>query len=140
MRTIITVMRLGDFEPTGYPTRIQPAPLFYKGPIAVLVSSDCISACEGFAYAMQYDDRSIVIGHYPTAGAFGEVGLGQYKLPGDFTMQFPTGRPVAPNGELVIEGTGVLLDKTVPVTLESSLGQIDAVLESAIAELLEKIQ
>ncbi|MCZ7552825.1 MAG: S41 family peptidase [Anaerolineales bacterium] len=125
----------GKFEPTGYPTRIRPAPLHYKGPIAVLVSSDCVSACEGFAYAMQHDQRSVVVGHYPTAGAFGEVGLGQYSLPGDFKMQFPTGRPVSPDGKVVIEGVGITPEIVVPVTLESALGQIDAVLEAAIKAL-----
>ncbi len=130
----------GKFEANGYPTRITPGPLHYQGPIAVLVSSDCVSACEGFAYALQYDQRSMVIGHYPTAGAFGEVGLGQYLLPGDFSMQFPTGRPESPEGKVIIEGQGVLPDKTIPVTLESALGQTDTVLEAAIQALLQKIQ
>lgn len=130
----------GQFEPTGYPTRIHPGPHFYEKPIAVLISSDCVSACEGFTYAMQYDGRSIVVGHYPTAGAFGEVGRGQYKLPGEFNMQFPTGRPVSPNGEVIIEGTGVIPDITVPVTLESALGQVDSLLQAATKALQQKIR
>ncbi len=130
----------GVFESTGYPTKIKPAPLYFKGPIAVLVSSDCVSACEGFAYALQYDGRSVVIGHYPTAGAFGEVGLGQYSLPGGFSMQFPTGRPLSPDGKVVIEGSGILPDISVPVTLESSLGQTDTVLEAAVQALLDKLR
>lgn len=125
----------GKFEPNGYPTRIQPAPLHFKGPVAVLVSSDCVSACEGFAYAMQHDQRSVIVGHYPTAGAFGEVGLGQYALPGGFKMQFPTGRPVSPDGKVVIEGVGIAPKIGVPVTLESALGQVDAVLEAAVKAL-----
>lgn len=130
----------GQFESTGYPTKIKPAPLYYDRPIVLLVSPDCVSACEGFAYAMRNEQRSIVIGHYPTAGAFGEVGLGQYRMPGDFTMQFPTGRPQSPDGTVIIEGTGVVPDITVPVTVESALGQVDAVLDAAIQALLEEIQ
>ena len=130
----------GSFEKTEYPTRVKPAPLYYEGPVAVLVSPDCVSACEFFAYALQYDGRSIIVGNYPTAGAAGEVGLGQYKLPDDITMQFPTGRPETPDGEVVIEGSGVIPEIIVPVTEESALGQEDTVLEAAIKALLEKIK
>jgi carboxyl-terminal processing protease len=125
----------GQFEASGYPTLLKPAPLYYKGPIAVLVSPDCVSACEGFAYALHQDQRSIVVGNYPTAGAFGEVGLGQYKLPDDFSMQLPTGRPVTPEGEIVIEGKGVIPDISVPVTIESVLGHTDTLLDAAVQAL-----
>jgi C-terminal processing protease CtpA/Prc len=50
-------------------------------------------------------------------------------------MQFPTGRPETPDGELLIEGTGVVPDISVPVTEESALGEVDAVLEAAIEAL-----
>ena len=63
---------------------------------------------------------------------FGEVGRGQYDLPGDFSLQVPTGRPETLDGELLIEGSGVPLDIQVPVTLESALGRVDAVLEAAL--------
>lgn len=130
----------GEFEPDETPSRILPAPKYYAGQIAVLIGPDCISACEGFAYAMQHDGRAIVVGHYPSAGAFGEVGQGQYKLPDDLSMQFPTGRFETSDGELVIEGVGVLPDITVPVTAESAMGRIDAVLQAAVQALLEKIR
>jgi C-terminal processing protease CtpA/Prc len=130
--------RSGRFEETPKPTLVKPGPLFFEGKVAILVSPDCVSACEGFAYAMQQEERSIIIGHYPTAGAFGEVGRGQYQLPDEIKMQFPTGRPEAlSDGSLVIEGKGVIPDITIPVTLESALGEIDAVLEKAIEIILE---
>lgn len=130
----------GQFEPSGYPTIIKPAPLYYKGPIAVLVSPNCVSACEGFAYALHQNQRSTVVGNYPTAGAFGEVGLGQYKLPDNFSMQFPTGRSVTPSGDLVIEGQGVVPDIVVPVTSDSALGQVDTVLIAAVQALQKQIK
>jgi len=130
----------GSFEKNEYPTRVKPAPVTYDGPIAVLVSPDCVSACEFFAYALQHDNRSTVVGNYPTAGAAGEVGLGQYKLPDEITMQFPTGRPETPDGEVIIEGTGVIPEITVPVTEEEALGEQDTVLEEAIRTLLQKIK
>jgi C-terminal processing protease CtpA/Prc len=126
----------GEFEETDRPTKIEPGPLLYEGKVALLVSPDCVSACEGFAYAMQTNGRSSIIGHYPTAGAFGEVGRGQYELPDEINMQFPTGRPESlDNNELVIEGTGVIPDLTIPVTEESALGLVDTLLEAAIQEL-----
>jgi C-terminal processing protease CtpA/Prc len=128
----------GEFKETERPTRVRPAPLHYAGKVAVLVGPDCVSACEGFAYAMQQQGRAIVVGHTPSAGAFGEVGQGQYKLPADISLQFPTGRSQAIDGEdVVLEGKGVVPDVVVPVTLESALGQVDAVLQAAIQALLK---
>ncbi len=130
----------GEFEYSKHPSTISPAPLFYDGEIAVLIGPDCVSACEGFAYALSSSGRAILVGHYPTAGAFGEVGRGQYKLPGDISLQFPTGRPETLDGKLLIEGEGVQPEIVVPVTAESALGEVDAVLEAAIQSLLERIE
>ena len=94
----------------------------------VLIGPDCISACEGFAHALSSEERSILIGHYPSAGAFGEVGRGQYELPDGISMQFPTGRPETSDGSVLIEGKGVTPEVVVPVTLESAMGEVDAVL------------
>jgi C-terminal processing protease CtpA/Prc len=121
----------GEFEYGDYPATLEPAPLFYDGPIVVLVSQDCVSACEIFAYLLTLNDRATVIGHTPTAGAFGEVGRGQYTLPGDISVQFPTGRSETMDGKLLLEGIGVVPDIVVPVTYQSALGLEDAVLQAA---------
>ena len=118
----------------------MPGPLLYDGEIAVLVSPDCVSACEGFSYALQSTGRATVVGSYPTAGAFGDVGRGQYSLPGDIKMQYPTGRPENIAGQLVIEGVGVIPDLVVPVTEESVLGKSDSILDAAVKALLDKIR
>ncbi|KAA3645452.1 MAG: hypothetical protein DWQ07_13370 [Chloroflexi bacterium] len=125
----------GKFEYTPFPTRVQPGPLFYDGDIAVLVGPDCASACEGFAYSLASTGRATIIGHFPSGGLFGEVGQGQYTMPGDYSMQFPTGRPEDDNGDVVIEGVGVVPDIVVPVTEDSALGIMDAVLQAAIDAL-----
>jgi C-terminal processing protease CtpA/Prc len=130
---------LDEFEYQPLPARIEPGPMIYEGAVAVLVGPTCVSACEGFAYALTQGGRVIVVGHYPTAGAYGEVGRGQYDLPGDLSIQFPTGRPETPDGKLLIEGKGVVPDIVVPVTEESALGKVDAVLEAAVKALLDKI-
>lgn len=127
--------RLQDFAYSPTPVKIEPAPVLFDGPVAVLIGSDCISACEGFAYAMQTGGRATLVGHTPTNGAFGEVGRGQYTLPDDLRLQFPTGRPETLNGKLLIEGVGVIPDIRVPVTAQSAMGQVDAVLQAAIEAL-----
>lgn len=128
----------GEFELTQLPAVVKPGTTYYDQPVAVIISPYCISACEGFAYAMRQNSEAVIIGHFPTAGAFGEVGRGQYELPEDISAQFPTGRPETLAGELLIEGTGVIPDITIPVTLDSALGE-DTLLEAAIENLLERI-
>ena len=123
---------LGEFEYGDEPSTIEPGPMYYDGDIVVLVSPYCVSACEGFTYWLTLNDRATVVGHAGTAGAFGEVGRGQYTLPGEIDLQFPTGRPETLDGDLLIEDVGVLPDVFVPVTIESALGQFDAVLEAAM--------
>ncbi|TAK10756.1 MAG: peptidase S41 [Anaerolineae bacterium] len=124
-----------QFEYTQWDDTIEPAPLLYRGDVVVLVGPNCVSACEGFAHYMTFLPNVTIIGHTPSAGAFGEVGQGQYTLPGDYSMQFPTGRPEDFDGNVVIEGTGVVPDIIVPVTYESVMGLVDAVLEAAIEAL-----
>jgi C-terminal processing protease CtpA/Prc len=128
---------LKDFKPQPHPARIRPAPFQFDGSVAVLIGPYCVSACEGFAHALSQQGRVTLIGHFPTAGAYGEVGRGQYKLPGDYSMQFPTGRSDDASGKLIIEGMGVLPDITVPITAAGALGQVDDLLEAAIKELTQ---
>ena len=127
---------IGEFELRGDPAKIEPGPMYFSGPVVVLVSPTCVSACEGFSYMLSLNPNGTIIGHAPTAGAYGEVGRGQYTLPGDINAQFPTGRPLTMDGELLIEGVGVIPDILVPVTYESALGQEDAVLQAALDFLL----
>jgi len=126
-----------QFEEEELPTRIKPAPQVYDGNLAVLVGPNCISACEGFAYALSANGRATVVGHKPTAGAYGEVGRGQYKLPDDISLQFPTGKTETPEGEILLEGKGVIPDVQVPITRDSALGNTDPVLQAAVEALQE---
>ena len=130
---------LGEFEYKDPIKRIKPGPAYFDGPIAVLVSPYCVSACEGFTNSLTHRENTYIVGHFPTAGAYGEVGRGQYDLPADMSMQFPTGRSETPEGDLLIEGIGVVPDVTVPITEDNTLGQEDAVLEAAIKTLLDSI-
>jgi C-terminal processing protease CtpA/Prc len=60
-------------------------------------------------------------------------------MPGDLSLQFPTGRPETPDGDLLIEGVGVVPDILVPVTYDSVMGTTDAVLQAAIQALLDRL-
>jgi carboxyl-terminal processing protease len=126
----------GEWEFSDFPTEIKPAPVYYDGPIVVLISPNCVSACEGFTYWLTQADRSTTVGYAGTAGAYGGVGTGQYSMPGGTDMQFPTTRSETPNGDIIIEGVGVQPDVVVPLTYEDALGQADTLLDKAV-EILQ---
>ncbi len=118
-----------------YPPRDE---LQYDGEVAVLVGPDCFSACEFFSYAMTIQDRATIVGHYPTGGLGGSVE--DFLMPEDNSVRFTIGRAVNPEGEIHIEGKGIVPDIDVPFTEETLLAEVledrDTVLEAAI-ELFE---
>jgi carboxyl-terminal processing protease len=126
----------GGFAYRGFVETLVGEPA-YDGPVAILVNEMTGSAGEIFVYALSHPGRAIVVGHTPTGGFTGEVGDGQYLLPGDLQTQIPTGRPLDPiSGATLIEGTGVIPDIRVPLTRESLLSPDDEVLQAAEAALL----
>ncbi len=108
--------------------------LRYRGNVVVLVGPDCASACERFAYAMSLEGRAEIIGHYPTAGLGG--GVDEFLMPGGLTIRFTGSRSTNADGEIHIEGLGVVPTLRIPVTKESLLSSNDVVLEAAIEYLL----
>jgi C-terminal processing protease CtpA/Prc len=122
------------FDPEDESEFIPPAPeLRYHGDIAVLISPDCASACEFFAYDMTIQDRATIIGHYPTAGLGG--GVEDIAMPDDVAVRFTISRAVDANENIHIEGIGVQPDVRVPVTEETIFGPGDALLQAAIEAL-----
>jgi C-terminal processing protease CtpA/Prc len=111
--------------------------LQFDGQVTVLVGPDCASACEFFSYAMTIEDRATIVGHYPTAGLGGSVE--DFLMPEDNSVRFTIGRAVDPQGEIHIEGKGIVPDLRVPVTeetlLEEALEDRDTVLQAAIDHL-----
>ncbi len=113
--------------------------LQYKGPVAVLVGPACASACEFFSYDMTINNRATIVGQYPTEGAGGSVE--QFKMPEEIMVQLPTGRAVDANGNIHLEGKGVVPTVKVPVTAEILQKQAngeDVVLEAAEQALSQK--
>jgi len=124
-------------DPGEGTTMIPPAAdLQYTGNVAVLVGPGCASACEFFSYFLTVDDRATIVGLYPTDGAGGSVE--QFLMPENIHVQITTGRSLDANGEIHLEGKGVVPTVRVPVTFETLQSQHngeDAVLSAAEAAL-----
>jgi C-terminal processing protease CtpA/Prc len=125
------------FTDTGDQNTLIPPPqenLRYHGPVTLIVGPACVSACEFFSYYMQLEDRATTVGQYPTAGGGGSVEA--FTMPGDIYVQFPFVQHLDPEGNIIIEGSGIVPDVDVPVTLETLTAQFvngeDVVLNTAI--------
>jgi C-terminal processing protease CtpA/Prc len=127
-------------DPGDETRMIPPRPaLQYKGPVALLVGPACASACEFFSYDMTLNDRAMIVGQYPTEGAGGSVE--QFAMPEGIMAQMTTGRAVDANGNIHLEGKGVVPTVKVPVTAETLQKQAngeDVVLEAAEQALGQK--
>jgi C-terminal processing protease CtpA/Prc len=94
-----------------------PADLQYNGNVAVLVGPACASACEFFSYDMTINGRARVVGEYPTEGAGGSVEA--FTMPEDIYCQMTIGRAVDPQGNIHLEGKGVVPTVKVAVTADT---------------------
>ena len=122
-------------DPGDETRMIPPRPaLQYSGPVAVLVGPACASACEFFSYDMTINNRAIIVGQYPTEGAGGSVE--QFLMPEDLHVQITTGRAVDANGDIHLEGKGVVPTVKVPVTVDTLKKQANG--EDVILEAAEK--
>ncbi len=113
-----------------------PAKLQNSGPVAVLVGPACASACEFFSYAMTVNGRAQIVGEYPSEGAGGSIEA--FFMPENIYCQMTIGRAVDPNGNIHIEGKGVVPTVKVPVTvdtLQKEANGEDVILEAAEATL-----
>ena len=110
----------GEFymDPGDEAVMIPPrAELQYGGPVVVMVGANCASACEFFSYNMTVNDRAAIVGQYPSEGAGGSVE--DFTMPENITVQITIGRAVDADGNIHLEGKGVVPDVRVPVTAET---------------------
>ncbi len=131
------------FAPDGrlvFQMAVAPREPIFTGSVAVLVDGGTSSAGDLFAYTMQRNGRALIIGHTPSGGLAGTVSGGQYYLPARGFIQVPTGALLDDDGQIIVEGTGVLPDVLVPLTLESLLTPADEVLQAAEAALREVVR
>lgn len=112
---------------------LPPEELRYDGELVVLIGPNCLSACEFMSYDMSLEDRATFVGHYPTGGLGG--GIDDFLMPEGVSIRFTVSRALDVDGNVHIEGKGVQPDITVPITVESLLGEEDTVLDTAIAFL-----
>jgi C-terminal processing protease CtpA/Prc len=111
--------------------------LRYNGEVAVIVGPNCASACEFFTYAMTLEDRSAIVGQYPTAGLGGSIQ--RVAMPEGEFFTFTEGRAVDADGNIHIEGQGIPPTVLVPVNEETLLTDGDPVLDAAITHLLDAL-
>ena len=122
-------------DPGDETRMIPPRPaLQYSGPVAVMVGPACASACEFFSYNMTINHRAIVVGQYPSDGAGGSVE--QFLMPEGIYTQMTIGRAVDADGNIHLEGKGVVPTVKVPVTVETLQKQANG--EDVILEAAEK--
>ena len=118
---------------------IPPRPeLQYTGPVVVMVGPTCASACEFFSYDITINDRATVVGQYPSEGAGGSVE--DFLMPEGIFVRLTIGRAVDADGNIHLEGKGVVPDVDVPVTTETLQRQAngeDVVLEAAVKAISE---
>jgi carboxyl-terminal processing protease len=107
--------------------------LRYRGEVAVLVSPNCVSACEFFSRNLTLQNRAEIIGQYPTSGGGG--GIKAVLLPEMLYFQFPVSRSVDAERNVIIEGVGVQPTIKVPVDEQTVISAGDPVLDAAIQHL-----
>ncbi|HRE47809.1 MAG TPA: S41 family peptidase [Aggregatilineales bacterium] len=121
-----------------YQSQIEPRLPIYKGSVVLLVDWQTSSAGDIFAYTFQSSGRGVIVGQTPSGGLAGTVSGGQYLLPNNAFIQVPTGNFIDEEGKIVVEGTGVIPDVKVPLTVESLLSTEDVVLVAGERALLER--
>jgi len=107
-------------------TTHAPAHL-YRQPIVILIDERSASASETFTIFMQESKRAYVIGGQSN-GALLNTRI--QKIKGGGTLRVSIRAYVSPNGR-VPEGTGVVPDQTVPLTISDLRQGRDAALEAA---------
>ncbi len=114
---------------------IDPAPVQWDKPVAVLIGPDCASACEIFSAAMAHDSKHLIVGRYPSAGV--EAGVAPWTLPGKISFQAPIERIQYPDGKVFLEGVGVVPNVKVPLTVETMTADDDPDLNAAAQALTD---
>ncbi|MEP7360291.1 MAG: S41 family peptidase [Chloroflexota bacterium] len=105
-------------DPTDVDEMIPPpADLQYSGTVALLVGPGCASACEFFSYDMTLENRAFIVGQYATEGAGGSVE--QFVMPEGLAVQMTIGRATDADGNVHLEGKGVVPTLKVPVTIDT---------------------
>jgi hypothetical protein len=127
----------GKFEADGSRDKAHPMVNQYRfDKMVTLIGMACADICEEEAYAFSQIPGMVVMGQYPTAGAFATAERGQISLPEGITLRVPTERFTLPDGSLFLEGTGVTPTVKVPLDETTVVAENDVVLDAAIERVL----
>jgi hypothetical protein len=130
--------KTGKFEPDGPREKVTPNVEQYSfNKMILLVGQACYSACELESYGFSQVPGMIVMGPTPSAGVEAEVARGQFVLPGNMSLQIPTGRFTLPDGSIFLDGKGVPPTVKVPVNETTALSSDDVVLNAAEDAILK---
>lgn len=122
-----------QFEARGEMQIIHPEAVRYKfATLILLIGPGCSNACELEAYALSQIPGSVVIGQSASAGVLSDVTGGQFLMPGGLSVQIPTGRFVGADGEILLEGVGLVPTVQVPINETNVLAGEDIVLNTAV--------
>jgi carboxyl-terminal processing protease len=113
-----------------------PAPDPYRGAVVILVDEESASASEGFTAFMQESGRARVVGRQTAGSTLNRGGRREFK--GGGRLFFSTRSYLTPSGR-ELEGTGVLPDVAVPLTLADLRAGRDAALEAAQSLLRSEV-
>ena len=127
----------GEFQPAGNIV-VEPSPLRWEKPVAVLIDQNCASACEIFSAAVSHNPEAVIAGNTPTGGI--EAAVLPWTLPEGLYFQASITLLLDDEGEVFLEGQGVPPTIDVPVTTESLLSPEDEVLLAADEALLEQVE
>jgi C-terminal processing protease CtpA/Prc len=116
---------------------LPPEELRYDGEVVLIVGPNCASACEFFSYDMTLQDRATVVGHFATAGLGGSIE--RVAMPDGESFTFTQGRAVDADGNIHIEGIGVVPSVRVPVTEATLFSDGDPLLDAAIETMREAV-
>jgi C-terminal processing protease CtpA/Prc len=133
--------KTGKFESWFPPSYYEPREdLHYGGNVAVTVGPACASACEEMAYVFSQLPDVQIVGMYPSGAALGEVARGQYSLPDGWSYQIPDGYVTDMEGNIIVEGVGVVPTVQVPITVETIqaifVDGTDVILDAAVAAIM----
>jgi len=123
-------LRLGTMQTRETTVRfvVNPRPVTYRGPLAILVDGSSASTAEIFSGGMKDLKRARIFGSRTAGAALPSV---IEKLPNGDGFQFAFANYISEGGQ-PLEGVGVIPDVEVELTRETLLEGRDTVLEAAV--------
>jgi carboxyl-terminal processing protease len=123
-------LRLGAMQTRETALRfvVNPRPVTYRGPLAILVDGSSASTAEIFSGGMKDLKRARIFGSRTAGAALPSV---IEKLPNGDGFQFAIANYISEGGQ-PLEGIGVIPDEEVELTRETLLEGRDTVLEAAL--------